>query len=47
MAGLFTFGFIEELTGNMRNSALTLGLFFVIGFVVLFAVLKKEKAFQV
>jgi UMF1 family MFS transporter len=46
VAGLFSFGFIEELTGNMRNSALTLGLFFVIGFVVLFVVLKKERAIR-
>lgn len=46
VAGLFSFGFIEELTGNMRNSALFLGLFFVVGFVVLFSVLKKERAVQ-
>lgn len=31
--GLFTFGFIEELTSNMRNSALILGVFFIIGFI--------------
>ncbi|MFC5282087.1 MFS transporter [Pedobacter alpinus] len=43
VAGLFSFGFIEELTGNMRNSALSLGVFFIIGFVVLFLVLKKER----
>lgn len=43
VAGLFSFGFIEELTGNMRNSALSLGIFFIIGFVVLFVVLKKER----
>jgi UMF1 family MFS transporter len=43
VAGLFTFGFIEELTGNMRNSTLTLGLFFIIGLVLLFKTLRKEK----
>ena len=46
VAGLFSFGFIEELTGNMRNSALTLGVFFIIGFAVLFVVLKKEQKVQ-
>lgn len=43
VAGLFSFGFIEELTGNMRNSALSLALFFIIGFVILFIVLRTEK----
>jgi UMF1 family MFS transporter len=43
VAGLFTFGFIEELTGNMRNSTLTLGVFFIIGLVLLFKTLRKEK----
>ncbi|MBK0382518.1 MFS transporter [Pedobacter sp. SD-b] len=42
VAGLFSFGFVEELTGNMRNSALGLGLFFIIGLVLLFTTLKKE-----
>jgi UMF1 family MFS transporter len=42
VAGLFTFGFIEELTGNMRNSTLTLGVFFIIGLVLLFKTLRKE-----
>ena len=43
VAGLFSFGFVEELTGNMRNSAASLGLFFVIGLILLFVTLKKEK----
>src|SRR5690606_30736756 len=42
VAGLFSFGFIEELTGNMRNSAVALALFFVIGFVMLFVTRSKE-----
>lgn len=42
VAGLFSFGMIEEITGNMRNSTLALGLFFIIGLIVLFAVLKKQ-----
>lgn len=29
--GTFSYGFIEQLTGNMRNSSLALGLFFVVG----------------
>jgi len=34
--GLFTFGFIEELTHNIRLSALFLVLFFLIGLILLF-----------
>ncbi|TAE35168.1 MAG: MFS transporter [Sphingobacteriales bacterium] len=43
VAGLFSFGLIEELTGNMRNSALFLVVFFVVGLIVLFSVLREEK----
>ncbi len=41
--GLFSFGFIEELTGNMRNSTLFLVVFFAIGLVLLWSVIKKQK----
>lgn len=43
VAGLFSFGFIEELTGNMRNSTLFLVLFFVFGLLFLFSVLGEQK----
>ena len=33
--GMFTFGFIEHLTGDMRNAIVALAVFFVIGFVLL------------
>jgi UMF1 family MFS transporter len=33
--GLFSFGLIEQLTGNMRNSVFALAAFFVIGFLLL------------
>lgn len=33
--GTFTFGFINQLTGNMRYSAVSLTVFFVIGFFLL------------
>jgi UMF1 family MFS transporter len=46
VGGLFSFGFIEELTGNMRNSTLVLGLFFVIGLFLLFSLLKAEQKVQ-
>lgn len=39
--GLATFAFVEEHS-NIRNSALFLSVFFVLGFVALFFVLKKE-----
>jgi len=37
--GLFSFGYIEELSGNMRNSALSLVIFFVIGLSILATIL--------
>jgi len=46
VAGLFSFGFIEEFTGSMRNSTLVLGGFFVIGLVFLFLLLRTEKKVQ-
>ncbi len=33
--GIFSFGFITELTGSQRNSVLALAIFFVIGFFLL------------
>lgn len=42
VAGLASFGLIEEITGNMRISALVLGVFFVIGLIFLFSLKKAE-----
>lgn len=33
--GMFSFGFIEQITGNMRNAILALISFFIIGFILL------------
>ncbi|MCG2614543.1 MFS transporter [Terrimonas sp. NA20] len=41
--GIFSFGFIEEVTGSMKNSILSLIFFFTIGLVWLIAALKKQK----
>lgn len=38
--GLFSFGIIEQITHNIRYSALFLSVFFIIGFLLLFRVLK-------
>lgn len=45
VVGLFSFGLIEQVTNNIRNSALCLGVFFVLGLVLLFRVLllKSQK----
>jgi len=43
--GLFTFGFIEGIS-SIRNSILSLVIFFVIGFVLLLTTAIKEKSFQ-
>lgn len=40
--GLTAFGYIEELTQNMRNSVLSLIVFFTIGLVGLFSALNKQ-----
>lgn len=41
--GMFSFGFINELTGSQRNSVLALCVFFVIGFILLLKTLKSSK----
>lgn len=41
--GLSAFGFIEELTGSMRNSVLSLMVFFTIGLFGLISALYKQK----
>ncbi|MEO6220804.1 MAG: MFS transporter [Ginsengibacter sp.] len=41
--GLSAFGFIEEYTGNMRNSVLSLIVFFTIGLLGLISALYKQK----
>ncbi len=41
--GIFTFGRIEEVTGSMKNSVLSLIVFFAIGFFWLYSALYKEK----
>ncbi len=41
--GTFSYGFIDQITGSMRNSMVFMALFFIAGFVILqFAKLKKN-----
>lgn len=42
VVGTFAFGFVYQMTNDLRNSALALGSFFVIGFFLLLFVPKKE-----
>lgn len=45
--GIFSFGFINELTGSQRNSVLALMGFFIIGLLLLFyAAALKEKKYE-
>ncbi|HMF70666.1 MAG TPA: MFS transporter, partial [Flavitalea sp.] len=47
--GILSFGLIEELTqahGGMKNSILSLIVFFVVGLIWLFSALKKQKQLQ-
>jgi UMF1 family MFS transporter len=41
--GTFTYGLVNQITGNMRISVLVLGLFFVLGLIFLFFVQVEEK----
>lgn len=41
--GMFSFGFIEHITGNMRNSIFALTIFFVAGFIFLFRANRQGK----
>ena len=38
VVGTFSYGFIDHITGSMRYSALALGLYFIIGILILFTV---------
>lgn len=40
--GMFIFGFIEAITGNMRASVLTIGIFFLIGLGLVMAMPRKR-----
>jgi len=40
--GMFSFGYIEEYTGSMRNSVIALALFFVLGLVFLLLLKKVQ-----
>lgn len=40
--GMFSFGYIEQFTGSMRNSLFALAAFFVLGLIFLFLVRKVE-----
>ena len=40
--GMLSYGFIEQITGSMRNSIVALVIFFVIGLLLLFRVPKDE-----
>jgi UMF1 family MFS transporter len=41
--GMFSFGFVEEMTGSMKNSLVFLIVFFVIGLVWLYSALLKQQ----
>lgn len=41
--GTFIFGYINLITGSMRNSALMLSLFFVIGIIGMYGLIKRHK----
>ena len=45
--GLSSFGYIEELTGSMRNSVLSLMAFFSLGLILLFSALIKQNKLKI
>jgi UMF1 family MFS transporter len=40
--GMFSFGFVQQVTGNMRNSIIALIIFFIIGLIGLYFALQKQ-----
>jgi UMF1 family MFS transporter len=40
---MFSFGYINEITGSQRNSVLALTLFFIVGFILLYRTSKLDK----
>lgn len=44
VAGTFSFGFIEMITGSMRYSILAISVFFILGMVFLFIIYNIERA---
>jgi UMF1 family MFS transporter len=40
---MFSFGYINELSGSQRNSVLALIIFFVIGLILLIMAASKQK----
>ena len=45
--GMFSFGFVQQLTGNMRNSVIALIVFFIAGLIALIMTLQKEKSVHI
>jgi UMF1 family MFS transporter len=41
--GMFSFGLIHQLTGNMRNAIIALIVFFFLGLIFLFSTMRKQK----
>lgn len=41
--GMVSFGLVQQITGNMRNSILALILFFIVGFIMLLLTIKEQK----
>ncbi|GAC1708035.1 MAG: MFS transporter [Flavisolibacter sp.] len=41
--GMFSFGLVQEITGNMRNSVIGLIVFFAAGFIFLWNTIRKHK----
>lgn len=46
VVGMFSFGFITQLTGSMRNSILALLSFFVMGLIILAFAYRKTKSYS-
>jgi UMF1 family MFS transporter len=42
ISGTFTFGIVGQLTGSMRNSVISLGIFFIAGLIFLSQVKKSS-----
>jgi UMF1 family MFS transporter len=43
VGGMFSFGLVDDLTNSMRNSALVLCVYFIVGLALLFSLLKYQR----
>jgi UMF1 family MFS transporter len=47
VGGMFSFGLVDDITNSMRNSALVLCVYFIVGLILLFSLLMYQKSIRI